>query len=144
ERSGIVLPPGPYDTVGGYVMAQLGRLAVVGDEVTVVTGDSAWRLVVVELDGRRIARVAVEPLVPETVAAETVASETVASEIVAPEIVAPEIVASGTVVSVSGGAETVASESVDSQAPGAGAADTDGAAALDQVPEPAPTAVARA
>lgn len=33
ERTGLVLPQGPYETVGGFVMAALGRLPVVGDEV---------------------------------------------------------------------------------------------------------------
>src|SRR5918997_4464540 len=35
ERSGFDLPPGPYETVGGFVMASLGRLPVAGDEVPV-------------------------------------------------------------------------------------------------------------
>lgn len=55
ERCGFALPPGPYETVGGFVMARLGRLPVPGDEVTV----GAWRLRVVECDGRRVSRVAV-------------------------------------------------------------------------------------
>lgn len=33
ERAGIALPAGPYETVGGFVMAALGRLPVCGDEV---------------------------------------------------------------------------------------------------------------
>lgn len=66
ERTGIVLPPGPYETVGGFVMAALGRLPVVGDEVPLtpavlrsggLVGNRALR--VVALDGRRVARVAV-------------------------------------------------------------------------------------
>jgi len=61
ERVGFELPHGPYDTVGGYLMAALGRLAVVGDEVTVTATDGELRLIVVELDGRRVARVAVRP-----------------------------------------------------------------------------------
>ena len=35
ERTGFALPPGPYDTVGGFLMAALGRLPVRGDEVKV-------------------------------------------------------------------------------------------------------------
>jgi len=61
---GFALPAGPYETLGGFVMARLGRLPVVGDEVTV--GDEltegAWRLVVLALEGRRVARVAVAPV----------------------------------------------------------------------------------
>jgi putative hemolysin len=55
ERCGFVLPPGPYETVGGFVMARLGRLPHPGDEVTV----GAWRLVVTECEGRRVSRVSV-------------------------------------------------------------------------------------
>ncbi len=57
ERVGVVLPSGPYDTVGGYVMAALGRLPEAGDEVTV----SGWRLFVLGMDGRRVARVGITP-----------------------------------------------------------------------------------
>jgi putative hemolysin len=53
ERTGLALPAGPYETLGGFVMARLGRLAVVGDEV----GLDGWQLVVCALDGRRVARV---------------------------------------------------------------------------------------
>jgi putative hemolysin len=57
ERCGFVLPPGPYETVGGFVMARLGRLPYPGDEVIV----GAWRLVVTECEGRRVSRVSVRP-----------------------------------------------------------------------------------
>jgi putative hemolysin len=53
ERVGLHLPSGPYETLGGFVMARLGRLPAVGDEVRV----DRWCLVVRELDGRRIAKV---------------------------------------------------------------------------------------
>jgi putative hemolysin len=53
ERAGLPLPPGPYETLGGYMMARLGKLPAVGDEVRV----DGWRLTVAELDGRRVARV---------------------------------------------------------------------------------------
>ncbi|MEW2385136.1 hemolysin family protein [Micromonospora sp. NPDC047707] len=70
ERTGVTLPTGPYETVGGFVMAALGRLPVVGDEVPVTaepagggpTNDqpgAGWSLRVLALDGRRVARVAV-------------------------------------------------------------------------------------
>jgi putative hemolysin len=55
ERSGFDLPPGPYETVGGFVMAGLGRLPAVGDEV--VVPEQGWVLRVLTLDGRRVARV---------------------------------------------------------------------------------------
>ena len=58
ERTGLSLPAGPYETLGGYLMARLGRLPRVGDEVDV----DGYRLVVTVLDGRRVARVALTPL----------------------------------------------------------------------------------
>jgi putative hemolysin len=53
ERAGFVLPPGPYETVGGFVMARLGRVPAVGDDVDV----DGRRLTVAAVDGRRVARV---------------------------------------------------------------------------------------
>ena len=61
EETGMVLPEGPYDTVAGYFMAQLGQLPSVGDvvEAEVSVGDSPdatrarLELRVRELDGRR-------------------------------------------------------------------------------------------
>lgn len=71
ERTGVALPAGPYETVGGFVMAALGRLPVTGDEVP-VPGEPAeigppgaadlpggWLLRVLTMDGRRVARLAV-------------------------------------------------------------------------------------
>jgi putative hemolysin len=57
ERTGCTLPTGPYETLGGFLMARLGRLPRVGDEVRV----DGWRLAVCELDGRRVARVRLAP-----------------------------------------------------------------------------------
>lgn len=88
ERAGFALPDGPYETVGGFVMAALGRLPSTGDEVAVpedparaggmtrtpggdppagqtdadpVDRDSGWVLRVLALDGRRVARVGISP-----------------------------------------------------------------------------------
>jgi putative hemolysin len=55
EVTGLQLPEGPYETVAGYVLAELGRLPVVGDTVEV----EGRTLTVLELDGRRIARISV-------------------------------------------------------------------------------------
>ncbi len=65
EATGYVLPDGPYDTVAGYVMAQLGELPQLGSTVTVhllpveqtSEGNDAvgFTLTVAELDGRRAA-----------------------------------------------------------------------------------------
>jgi putative hemolysin len=55
ELTGVSLPLGPYETVGGFLMARLGRLPRVGDEVS--PPGAAHRLVVAAVDGRRVARV---------------------------------------------------------------------------------------
>jgi CBS domain containing-hemolysin-like protein len=61
ERTGFRVPEnGDYETVAGFVMAELGRLPVVGDEVLIDEGT----LVVQRLDGRRIDRVRFVPNPP--------------------------------------------------------------------------------
>jgi putative hemolysin len=57
EISGLALPEGPYATVGGYLMAELGRLPQTGDEVE----HDGFRLMITEVDGRRTARVRITP-----------------------------------------------------------------------------------
>jgi putative hemolysin len=57
SETGIRLPDGPYETLGGYVMAALGRLPSAGDSVEI----PGYTLTVTEMDGRRIARVRVTP-----------------------------------------------------------------------------------
>ncbi|OJV93948.1 MAG: hypothetical protein BGO47_00495 [Microbacterium sp. 67-17] len=53
ERTGIELPRGSSDTIAGYVIEQLGRLAVVGDTIDI----PGATLRVTALDRRRIATV---------------------------------------------------------------------------------------
>jgi putative hemolysin len=60
RRTGIELPDGPYETVAGFVLARLGRLAVVGDHVDV----HDHRLTVTDVARRRIVRLDVTPLPP--------------------------------------------------------------------------------
>ncbi len=60
DVTGFAMPPGPYDTLGGLVMAQLGRMPRRGDVVEL----DGWRLTVTELDGRRVDRVLVEQVTP--------------------------------------------------------------------------------
>lgn len=58
ERAGVVIPEeGPYETVGGFMMSELGRLPVAGDVVSVPGGEFR----VERLDGRRIDRVRYTP-----------------------------------------------------------------------------------
>ena len=49
----IELPDGPYETAAGFIAAQLGRLPMVNDEVSVTGG----KLTVIEMDGRRVSRI---------------------------------------------------------------------------------------
>ncbi len=58
EYAGFELPDGPYETAGGFVMARTGRLPQVGDCVDV----EGHRVEVLEVDGRRAARLRIEPL----------------------------------------------------------------------------------
>lgn len=62
DAFGLAVPEGTeYETVGGYVMAMLGRLPVVGDVVPVPGG----QLEVTRLDARRIDRITFVPSPPE-------------------------------------------------------------------------------
>jgi len=59
ERADVAVPEeGPYETIGGFLMSELGRLPVVGDIVEVAAG--TFR--VERLDGRRIDRVRFTPV----------------------------------------------------------------------------------
>ncbi|WP_194913905.1 hemolysin family protein [Catenulispora rubra] len=89
DETGIELPDGPYETAAGFMVAQLGRLPALGDEVVVAfdavpglhgagpeDGDEdvereihRSQLRVAEMDGRRIARIRITRL-PEGGAAE--------------------------------------------------------------------------
>lgn len=53
DEAGRAIPDGPYETVAGFVVAELGRLPQVGDLV----GHEDMTFEVLELDGRRIAKV---------------------------------------------------------------------------------------
>ena len=58
DRLGALVADGPaYETVGGYVMACLGRVPVVGDEVSV----PGWMMRVDAMDGRRVDRLRFTP-----------------------------------------------------------------------------------
>ena len=55
-----MLPEGPYETLAGFVQTQLGRVPSVGDSLEA----HGHRFTVVEMDGRRVARVRVAPPTP--------------------------------------------------------------------------------
>jgi putative hemolysin len=54
-RTGVTLPPGPYETLGGFVVHSLGRIPAVGDAVTAF----GHVFTVIGMDGRRVARLRV-------------------------------------------------------------------------------------
>lgn len=83
DRTGVALPDGPYETVAGFVIARLGRLAVEGDEVRVEPAASEGErdrrepddaepelvLTVTEVEGRRIRMVRLAAVIePDAVA----------------------------------------------------------------------------
>jgi putative hemolysin len=58
EQTGVRLPDGPYETLAGFVMASLGHVPRIGEAVEA----DGHRLTVSELDGRRVARVRIDPI----------------------------------------------------------------------------------
>jgi putative hemolysin len=60
DETGIELPEGPYETVAGYIMSRLGRVPDKGDAVEF----DRHRLVVREVEGRRVSRVLVTTVPP--------------------------------------------------------------------------------
>ena len=77
ERTGFAAADGPYETLGGLIMATLGRIPELGDEVVLHAavssfqeefqsgGAGAWLAQVSEMDGRRIDRAMLRPIPPE-------------------------------------------------------------------------------
>ena len=64
EQTGLELPDGPYDTLGGFVLHRLGRTPEVGDVVEAL----GHRFAVVTVDGHRVERVRITPLVSDAAA----------------------------------------------------------------------------
>jgi putative hemolysin len=92
EVTGIVLPEGPYETVAGWMVERIGRLPELGDSVD----QEHHSVQVVELDGRRIAKLRVAPAMPEYPGGSPAdAGDSEAGDSVAPEFVAPDSPASG-------------------------------------------------
>lgn len=60
--TGLDLPEGPYETLGGFVLERLGHLPVVGDSFEY----GRWSFEVRRMDGRRVAEVLVTALPTET------------------------------------------------------------------------------
>jgi len=60
DQTGIRLPDGPYETLGGFVMGALGHLPALGDRVEIPGFD----LTVTDMDGRRVSRVRIKRSAP--------------------------------------------------------------------------------
>ncbi len=60
DETGVELPDGPYETVGGFLAAQLGKVPSTGDEGRI----DSHTLTVTKMDGRRVARVRVHRITP--------------------------------------------------------------------------------
>ena len=59
RRTGIAIPEGPaYETVAGFVMSELGRVPEVGDFVE----SDGWRIVVIDMEARRVDRLRFTPI----------------------------------------------------------------------------------
>ncbi|MGH8969680.1 MAG: hemolysin family protein [Actinomycetes bacterium] len=67
DKTGLELPEGPYETVAGYVINELGRLPEVNESVEAL----GHRFTVSELDGRRIARVRLSTMPGQAPAVQT-------------------------------------------------------------------------
>ncbi|MEU6738843.1 hemolysin family protein [Streptosporangium sandarakinum] len=65
-ETGIRLPDGPYETLGGFVMAALGHLPAMGERVEI----PGFELSVTGMDGRRVSRVRVKRRLPPAEPAE--------------------------------------------------------------------------
>lgn len=72
DRAGVTVPDdGPWETVGGFLMAELGRLPEVGDTVEIASG--TFRIE--RLDGRRIDRVRFTPVATGEIALPVAATD---------------------------------------------------------------------
>ena len=77
ERTAYTAPDGPYETLGGLIMATLGRIPEVGDEVVLreqlgsmqeefrSAGAGDWLAQVTAMDGRRVDKALLRPITPE-------------------------------------------------------------------------------
>jgi CBS domain containing-hemolysin-like protein len=57
---GVVLPPGEYETLGGFVMDRLGRIPRPGD----VVDEDGWRIRVSRMEGHRVREVRITRIQP--------------------------------------------------------------------------------
>ena len=60
EELGLGIPDGDFETVGGFVFTSFGRVPAKGEHINF----NSWRFTVMELDGRRIQRIALHRMNP--------------------------------------------------------------------------------
>jgi magnesium and cobalt exporter, CNNM family len=60
ERTGFVMPEGPYETLAGLLLAGLGHLPEAGEEITV----AGWRLTAAVVERRRVEQVTLTAPIP--------------------------------------------------------------------------------
>lgn len=65
EEIGYHAPEGPYETLGGLIMAQIGRIPKVGDATVLGDSSGRWIARVSGMDERRIDRVIFTPITEE-------------------------------------------------------------------------------
>jgi CBS domain containing-hemolysin-like protein len=61
EQTGFALPEGPYETLAGFLLSQLGHIPVVGESLAV----NGWEFTVMEVDRHRIEQVRMVAPMPE-------------------------------------------------------------------------------
>jgi CBS domain containing-hemolysin-like protein len=57
EQTGFALPDGPFETLGGFLMARLGHIPDAGETVT----EDGWDFTVTSVDRHRVEQVRVSP-----------------------------------------------------------------------------------
>ena len=60
DELGLEVPNGDFETIGGFVFTSFGRVPSQGEQVV----HNSWRFTVMELDGRRIQRLAIHRISP--------------------------------------------------------------------------------
>jgi CBS domain containing-hemolysin-like protein len=86
ERADVLVPEeGPYETVAGWMMSELGRIAEVGDTVEIEAG--VFR--VERMDGRRIDRLRFTPGSTEPAGSEPASTEPAGTEPASPAPAGP-------------------------------------------------------
>ena len=107
EQTGFRLPDGPYETLAGFVMSQLGHIPVEGERVEF----NGWSFVVTSVERHRIEQVKVRPSAEYLEDRRAQAAEAAARAAEADSVVSEGTGAAG------GGAATAAAERAETTSP---------------------------